>query len=203
MIDSSLKLAESLLNQALATDETAADNLKSLQGASLGIHCLVPPLSLWLQLEGGQVRLARWQEGSDDTPQVSISGKATNLVRMGMQIADQGSADFSASGVSVEGDVGVLLGISRAFSRLDIDWEYLLGQLVGEKPARFAFMGLAEARKVAPQLQARGREVGSELVSQLGLLRNADIEPAQQQVRELQYRIDRVQARLKNLEQNQ
>lgn len=203
MIDSSLKLVESLLNRALATDETAASRLQSLQGASLGIHCLVPPLSLWLQLEEGQVRLTRWREESDEKPRVSISGKATDLVRMAMQMADQGSADFSDSGVSLEGDVGVLLGISRAFSRLEIDWEYLLGQLVGEKPARFAFMGLDEARKVTPQVQERGREMGGELVSQLGLLRNADIEAVRQQVRELQYRIDRVQARIKNLEQRQ
>lgn len=202
MMESSLKRVQDLINQALATDDAAAAALQSMQGASVGVHCLSPSLSLWMQIDQGQVQLGRWPEPSDVKPVVSIRGKAADLVRLGMRMADQGSADLSGSGVSIEGDVGVLLQISRTFERLDIDWEYLLARLVGEKPARFACMGLSEAGKMAPGVKARSLQMGNQLVSRFGLLRSADVEAVGQQLRDLQYRIDRVQARISQLEQD-
>lgn len=195
----SLGAVQRLINAALTTDETSRSALVGLQGARLGFSCTAPALRVLLKIDDGQIRLSPWHE-SDEVPQVSLSGKAVDMARMLIRMADQGSADLSGSGIRVEGDVGLLLTLSRAMAKLDIDWEDLLAKLVGEKPAHFVFMGLAEVRKAAPGLDEKATAQGSAVVEQMGLLQGKDVEAMRQQIRQLQYRVDRLHARMRNLE---
>jgi ubiquinone biosynthesis protein UbiJ len=197
--DQLLRLAETGINQALSTDSLAATELASLQGKTFAIECQSPsvPISLIASQSGVSLK-----NGVDEDASVVLIGTLPALMRLASSITKDRS-DFSSSGVEIRGDVGALLQLSRALSRLDIDWEDILASFTGEIPARLFFLGLERSISFAPVIKNKTVEVSTNFISDtLGLVSSEQTSELRNNLRQLQYRLDRIQARIKELEQS-
>lgn len=186
-----------LINRALASDPAAMPVLEKMQGRRIAVHCSRPLVQLELRLNPAGVELVA---GDQLTPaDVTLTGELAALVRLGTTAA-RGESDFSNSGVQIQGDVGLLLQLSRTLAQLDIDWEFLLGQLVGETPARFLFMGLEQGAAYRPMVRDQLMKVGSDLAeNHLRLASQPNLEQLRSEARQLVFRLDRLQARVERL----
>lgn len=197
MINAGLVFIEKTLNRALQTDELAARQLAKLHNLSFVVDSSLPAFCCYMQVESAQVRL---RSGRPDAASVTLRGSLPQLVAMGARLARQQQAELSGSGVTIEGDIGALLTLSRCMAGLDIDWEAMLAAFVGEVPARFAFMGLEQMHSSAPLWQERLRQVGSDLaLGPVGAASQEELLRLQERTRQLQYRLDRLQARIRQL----
>lgn len=195
--DQLLRLAEAGINKALATDSLAGSELASLQGSIFAIECQSPPVPVSLAATESGVSLSN---GVVEDASVVLVGTLPALMSLATSIAKDQS-DFSSSGVEIRGDVGALLQLSRTLSRLDIDWEDILGSFIGEIPARLFFLGLERSKSVAPVIKEKVSEVSASfLTDTLGVVSSDQTTELRDNLRQLQYRLDRIQARMNEQE---
>ena len=101
-------------------------------------------------------------------------------------------------GIEVSGDVGLLLEISQLANRIEIDWEYLLSEKLGETPAilisRAARTAQSQATKTGSDIH---RFIGKQLAEQSNLPTKTEFEKARSQIRDLGYRLDRLELAMK------
>jgi len=193
-----LRFAETAINRALETDSLAASELITLQGKIFAIECQSPPLPLSLSADAEGVTLSN---GIADEASVVLVGTLPALMTLASSIA-RDESDFSSSGVEIRGDVGALLQLSRAMSRLDIDWEEIVGSFMGEIPARLFFLGLERIQEKKPIIKEKVSEVSANFLTGPGGIAKGDqATEMREQLRQLQYRLDRVQARVSKIQQ--
>jgi len=186
----------SAINKALETDPATLAKLARLDGQVYAIHCTLPPLSLNFRLNAEGVEIM----SSDEAAQVTLRGTALALVRLLAEAAQETGA-MSQSNVEISGDATALLQLSRTFSELEIDWEELLSKLVGDVAAR----GITQTIQMSRDWETRNRPRHISTIrefahQQLGLVPIDRIKALNERSRELQYRLDRLEARL-NLRQ--
>lgn len=197
--DQLLRLAESGINKALETDSLASSELASLQGKTFAIECQSPPLPISLNADSSGVSLSN---GIAEDASVVLAGTLPALMSLAASIAKDES-DFSSSGVEIRGDVGALLQLSRALSKVDIDWEDILGGFLGEIPARLFFLGLERSKEKAPEIKQKVSEVSASFLTEnLAVARSEQTAEIRENLRQLQYRLDRIQARIGELSSN-
>ncbi len=191
--DQLLRFAESAINKALKTDSLAASELASLQGKTFAIECQSPPVPISLSADAEGVALSN---GISEEASVILVGTLPALMTLASSIA-RDESDFSSSEVEIRGDVGALLQLSRAMSRLDIDWEDIVGSFIGEIPARLFFLGLERIQEKKPLIKEKVSEVSANfLTGPAGLAKAGQATEMRDQLRQLQYRLDRLQARI-------
>ena len=197
--DQLLRLAESGINKALETDSLAASELLSLQGSIFAIECQSPPVPISITASSSGVALSN---GVAEEADVILEGTLPSLMSLASSIV-RDQSDFSSSGVEIRGDVGALLQLSRTLSRLDIDWEDILGSFIGEIPARLFFLGLERASAVVPEYKDKVSKVSANILSDsLGVASSGQTVELRDDLRQLQYRMDRIQARISELEKS-
>jgi ubiquinone biosynthesis protein UbiJ len=196
--DQLLRLAESGINKALETDSLAASELDTLQGKTFAIECQSPPVPVSLSANAAGVSLSN---GVAEDASVVLVGTLPALMSLAGSIA-RDQSDFSSSGVEIRGDVGALLQLSRTLSRLDVDWEDILGNFIGEIPARLFFLGLERSKDLIPEIKGKVSEVSASfLTDTVGVVKSDQAADLRDNLRQLQYRLDRVQARINELEE--
>lgn len=122
-------LAEGLVNRYLALDEEARGILAELDGRSLEVRVTGTGLVLRISVEGG--RLAITTRGGEDAD-VSVQGPPASLLAA---LARRSGDGIAGEDVAVTGDVAVLQRLRAVFSRLEVDWEEQVSQLVGDVAA--------------------------------------------------------------------
>lgn len=191
--DQLLRLAEAGINKALQTDSLASSELASLQGKTFAVECQSPPIPISLAADSSGVTLSN---GVSEQADVVLVGTLPSLMNLASSIV-RDQSDFSSSGVEIRGDVGSLLQLSRSLSRLDIDWEDLLGNLIGEIPARLFFLGLERSKQNFPVIKDKVTEVSTSFIFEtLGAAKPEQATELREDLRQLQYRVDRIQARI-------
>lgn len=198
--DALLGFAESAINRALETDSLAASELSSLQGKVFAIECQSPalPISLYTDSEG-----VGFSNGIREDASVVLAGSLPNLMTLAAALA-RDESDFSSSGVEIRGDVGALLQLSRVLSRLDIDWEEILGSFIGEIPARLFFLGLERIQEVAPEFKEKSKEVSTNFMTgPAGIAKAEEAADIRERLRQLQYRLDRIDAAINKQQQSE
>lgn len=195
--DQLLRFAESAINKALKTDSLAASELASLQGKTFAIECQSPPVPLSLSADAEGVTLSN---GIAEEACVVLVGTLPTLMTLASSIA-RDESDFSSSGVEIRGDVGALLQLSRAMTRVDIDWEDIVGSFIGEIPARLFFLGLERVQEQKPVIKDKISEVSTNFMTgPAGLAKADQATEMRDQLRQLQYRLDRLQARISKVQ---
>ena len=118
---------ESALNQYLSLDPLALSRFSSLEGKIIAIEIkgLNKTLCLFPSTDGFMV-LTDFDGEADAT----ISGTPIALVKMGLA-KDPKDVLFSGE-IVISGDTAVANKFNRLLSQLDIDWEELLAQNVGD-----------------------------------------------------------------------
>lgn len=118
---------ESALNQYLSLDPLALSRFSSLEGKIIAIEIkgLNKSLCLFPSTDGFMV-LTDFDGEADAT----ISGAPIALVKMGLA---KDPKDFLFSGeIVITGDAAVANKFNRLLSQLDIDWEEMLAQNIGD-----------------------------------------------------------------------
>jgi len=118
---------ETSLNRYLQLDPEALPRFSALEGKiiALKIRGINQELFLFPSSDGFMV-LADF----DETADVSISGTPIALAKLGL--ADDPRDQLFNGEIEITGDVRLANQFSRLFSQLNIDWEELLAQRVGD-----------------------------------------------------------------------
>lgn len=136
MIDSasSLHVAESLINRALALDPEFLEALEPLSGKMVAVELTGIDQTIYFSLGVEGVTFFSRSEAEDligrHTPDLGFRGTPTALLRM-VAAMRRGAASLGDE-VRLSGDLAALESLRDAFRRLDIDLEELLSRFVGD-----------------------------------------------------------------------
>lgn len=184
---------ETLVNGVLAMDAAAAGRLARLEGTQVAVHCSTPPLSVFIRVQQGRLRLAALSEVA---PQASLHGSARAL--LGLLLRREPLHSLAATGVELRGSAAAVRELQTLLLDLDIDWEYHLGRLTGDLPAALLGRGLQEGREALRKGAVSARaSLDDYLAHESGLFVSHDeLEQHADATRELGLRLDRLEARL-------
>ncbi|TXH62118.1 MAG: Sterol-binding domain protein [Thiothrix sp.] len=128
---------EAAFNTWLALDEKtygqARQRLQALQGKLIHLRISNPGFDLYFLPTAEQVRISTSYEA---LPDVSIQGSALAFMRL-TQAEDSGKAMLE-NGIKLEGDLGLGTEFSNILREIEVDWEELLSQAVGDTIAHQA-----------------------------------------------------------------
>ena len=107
-----------IINSALAHDEVSLRALGELSGTKVQIISNSPQFTIYLKIDADQVTLSN--EG-DIEQTITLSGSLVALVS-GLFDADEISTLYG-TGITANGDTGVLKKLNKLMTGLNIDWE--------------------------------------------------------------------------------
>jgi ubiquinone biosynthesis accessory factor UbiJ len=122
---------ETAINKALAMDPAATKKLKPLNGCILEINIESLKQSLFIGAKDGRVLLL----SADKAPTVMLTGSVSALIKLAL-LKDKTTL-LKQRQISFSGDAVRAQQIQTFASSLQIDWEGLLADTIGDTPARF------------------------------------------------------------------
>lgn len=192
-----LDLLELASNKTLEHDPNTQARLVKLQGKTMTLHVksLEQSLSITPHPEG--------LEFSHDVPeQVDVTLSATlgaliKISRDGME-----DAELEAGELEIQGDPIIGQRFAQIIADLNIDWESLLAEQIGDAPAKLISVSAVQAREFAKESQSQVKSMLSRLLTDdLELVaEKSDVEPFLDDVDELRADADRLMARIKRLQ---
>lgn len=189
---------EAAINRALELDPASLAKLQSLGGMVFGFHCINPELEIFLLPESARLRLMGFWDGEITT---AIRGTASDFAKLAT--AEDPAAALINGNLELQGDSTPLIELQRILSNLDMDWEAplvnTLGDLVGHQLAQ-GLRGLFGWGQQASSSLARQLEEFIHEEARLAPPRQ-ELEDFYQDVEHLSLRVERLQARMRKLEQ--
>ncbi len=191
-----LAMLEQAVNAALALDPRTGKRLQRLDGKVVAIDLLGLNLQLFIQPHQGGLRLMGAWDGPVDT---TLRGAPMAMLRMSGGRTGEG---LFRGGVEIDGDVELGQQIQRVFDKLDIDWEEHLSRLTGDVIAHQLGNLLRDMRAFgARSLDHLGHDLAEYLQEERDTLPvDWEVEGYYQQVDTLREGVDRLEARLRRLE---
>ncbi|MFC6670235.1 ubiquinone biosynthesis accessory factor UbiJ [Marinobacterium aestuariivivens] len=191
-----LTVAEESLNALLRRDPVTLRALAQLGGRVVAVEVTSPAISLFLipNAEGLQL-----QQHYGSEPDARLRGSASALLRL-VSADDKASALFG-KGVEVSGDSGLATRLQQVLASADIDWEGLLGDLIGDLPAH-------QATRFLRWQRSYWRQAGDSLMHNMGeylqeearlLPPRPELDAFMAEVDELRQHSDRLEARLQRI----
>lgn len=120
---------EKAINLALSMDPASQQRLKPLNGCVLEIYFTAAKRSVFFKAEEGKVILL----GNHDAPSVTLSGKMIAFVKLAYTNDKQSL--FRSKEIELSGDAVRAQQIQNFMSRINIDWEGVLAEIIGDVPA--------------------------------------------------------------------
>ena len=184
------------IKKALASDPANKDFIATLHGLRIKIDCTQPNTVFFVQFKDGNVEIHKPVPEEDENADLHLQGTAINLLRLAASPIDN-AAGLRGSNININGDVGLLLELSQAIKMIDIDWELLLAEQIGETPAvlmsRTLSAGWHEARKIQSDLAGK---LTQKMQSENSPLPNKNsLAGLKARLRDLNYRLDRLEAK--------
>lgn len=187
---------ESLVNGLIAQDSHVAANLSRFHGKRVEVR--TPHTGFDLQFNAGGIRLRTLDaEASGEPVDVTVRGSAPQLFRL-LTDSERPLADRE---IRVEGDAELLLDLQRALDEIDVRWEDYLWPILGDVLTGGLSSVVTDARDLA-------RDAGGNIKRNLEnfVQYEAGVMPSPEEmglfvarVDELRLRLDRLQARIENL----
>lgn len=184
---------EAAVNALLALDPLTQNHLRPFEGQTLAIRCTEPSLQLFISVHAAKLSLS---PVCGAQPNATLTGSATALLKL---LACGGKAhNLHGTGVSLDGSTALVGGLREVLTELDLDWEYHLSRITGDLPASALGRVAERTRTTVARSGARLREDLSDYLTQeRGLTPHRhEVEAFYAAVRELDLRLDRLQARL-------
>lgn len=136
-----LKPFSKALNKAIQTDPASMERLKKLSGTQFKI--IFTDIDLPLNFEANESTIHCFFD-KDCVSHVTVKGTVFSFIQSFINGNDAAAAKkFS---LHIEGDTHIAQQWQALFSNLDIDWQQLLGDKIGEQPA-FHFLKAANKAK--------------------------------------------------------
>lgn len=193
-----LNLIELTINSALEFDPRAQHDLAKLHGKTMTLE--IKPIPQKISISP----MPHGLEFSDESGATDVTLSATigALVKIGRDGLDD--AELEAGELEINGDPIVGQRFARILSQLDIDWEGLLAQRIGETPAVLLSGGLGRAKEIAQESKTVfSKHISNLLTNEMGLVASkSDIEPFLDDVDTLRADTDRLQARIQRIQKN-
>lgn len=190
---------EAMLNGMLALDAASRSRLAALEGRTLSVYCTQPALALHLSIRNGSLCLSPLFEGSASA---TLRGPAGGLLRLLLQ--GDTPASLAPFGVELQGSTAFMQDLQHLLRDIDIDWEFHLSRLIGDLPVAALAGSLDAGLKVAGRTVAAARDnVADYLSYEAGLLpERSAVASFRSGVLDLQLQLDRLQARIDQLNAN-
>ena len=200
MRDPTLTLAaysslERALNAALGLDVRLRQQVSSYAGKVIRLECTAPAIVAHVKL-GETCSVLQHFSGR---PDVGLSGDLQGwLALLG---ASDKAASLINSSMVISGDSGLLMALGKLGSELEIDWEAQLAEFVGDVPAHLAGRAARKSLQLGQQLSATVRQqFDAFIVEQTRLLpKKSEADAFYQRLRQLEMRIERLQASAKKM----
>lgn len=188
---------ETALNAYLGLDPPARARLGELDGRIIALALRGLDLTLYLlpHAQGVQV-----QTRCETPPDTVI--RATPMALARLSLTGQGDVNVINPDIQLEGDTHVGQVMQQALGGVQIDWEEMLSQILGDLSAHKIGNGLRETRAWATRTQQALRMDISEYLQEEGrhLPPRAELEHFYDAVDALRSGVDRCEARIKRLQ---
>lgn len=186
--------AEQLVNSALRYDPATRLGLEKLAGQVLAVEITLPATQVYVLLDGEGLRLMGHWEGEVDT---RVKGPLPAL----LQLANGSVHSLHNSGVEVAGKTSLLADWKLLLGNLDIDWEEILSQLLGDVVGHQGAQLLRQQARWVGERAASGQRLASEFIREeiKTIPGKLELQDFYQQVDELRLATDRAAARLEKL----
>ena len=178
-----------LLTTALHSDETARRRLLALGPCCIRV-CIEPFGALGIHVHEGAVTIGDAPAEAD----LEVRGPIASFARLGLA--------GRASGIHFAGDAERAQALRALFAELDVDWEGLAAQAVGDEPARLlGILGRAAAHGVRTVARASEDNLRDYLQEESGQIATGEeITDFVRAVDRLRDDIERLELRLRRLE---
>ena len=191
-----MSLLELASNKALEHDANTQTRLQNLQGKIVTLHIkdLDRAITVTPQAEGIELTdLA--PERSDVTLSITLAA----MVKIGRHGLE--NADLEPGALEMNGDPIVGQRFAQTISELNIDWEELLAEQVGEAPARVAITMAQQAKTFADQSRSQLHTIVKDTITKdMDLVADEkQVDGFMDEVDNLRAHVDRLSTRLNTL----
>ena len=192
-------LFETTSKKAFATDPDTLERLTRLQGKCVALDIKKLNLSLYLVIEEDHIA---FQSEPEDPEMIDVRLKARPSTLLKIARDGMDDAELEKGELEIEGDAIIGQRFAGMLNALDIDWEELLSEKIGDAPARFIFDIFSKAQQFqSSSKQTIQQNLSEFLVEEARLVSHASqIEHYIQSVDILRNDTARFQARLSELE---
>jgi ubiquinone biosynthesis protein UbiJ len=189
-----LNSAAVLLNRALSYDTHASVNLQKLEDACIQIE--IANYSIYILVDMGEIVLST---ECPETPNTIIRGPISAFMTLALFKNPREAANI---GLRIEGDTAIGEALQNLFFSLNIDWEQWLSTYVGDSLAYQLGDGIGVTRDKTQELLDNASEKTRDYLQSEGKYMPTPTETQSflNDVDKLRGGIDRLEARLKNLE---
>ncbi|NNC99919.1 MAG: hypothetical protein HKN85_07040 [Gammaproteobacteria bacterium] len=198
-----IDLLELASNNALEYDRCSRDRLAKLQGKTITLE--IKPFSR-LQQRNQRISVTPQPHGLEFSgltltqPDVTLTTTLGALIKIGRAGLDE--AQLEPGELEISGDAIVGQRFARVLAELNVDWEGLLAEHIGEPPAVLISTGFEKAKALAEESKSALRQhLNTLLIDDLEIIaRQTEVEPFLDEVDNLRADADRLQARVKRLQ---
>ena len=188
---------ETAINRALALAPASAKDLAEMAGTLIAIECTAPALVAFITIEpDGMLHLAGY---SEQQPATRVRGTLSNFIALAT--AEDPAATLINSDLEIIGNSAPLIALQQIVTRMDVDWEAplvdVLGDVAGHQLAQLLRGAFSWGGHAASSL----RRQLSEFILEEGQLSPpaAELEHFYGEVQALNLRVERLQSRLQRL----
>lgn len=186
-------LLELASNKALDYDSTSLERLSKLHGKTMCLHIknLDASISVMPQAEG--IEFSRSTPEKIDVTLSTTVSAILKISRYGLE-----NAELDAGELEMSGDPIVGQRFAQLMSDLNIDWETLLADHIGEAPARTAGKVAIQAKEFTLKSRSKLHDVISQIIKDdMQAIVGADeVDPFLNDVDMLRASVDRLSVRL-------
>ena len=191
-----LNQIEKIINSALKTDPETFEKLLSLKDNIVVIESSKPSFTLVISVDEQGIKI----NNIDSKKQtVHVSGSLIEILRA--LINQDPKSALADTNLNISGDLKTLQKLGDIGKSLDIDWEGILGKIIGKIPARLfckTFIGLIRVNnKVSKEITKNMIESIQEEVNIVPSL--DEFTELSSNIRNLATNADRLEARIKKL----
>ena len=193
-----IDLVELACNEALKHDDATAEGLEKLQGKSMALHIKNIAQSLTLTPSPEGVELSNEIKDDVDVKLTTTLGAILKISRDGME-----NAELKPGELEISGDPIVGQRFASLITELNINWQSLLAEHLGDSPAHTITLFAKHARKFVEQSKSQLDEQFSQIVgNELALsIDTKTVDNFLNDVDILRAYTERLNARLKRLQQ--
>ena len=193
-----IELFELACNHALEHDRATVERLHKLQGKSMALRIKTINQSVTVTPTPEGVELIREVPDSVDVILTATPAAILKISRSGME-----DADLQPGELEISGDPSVGQRFATVISELNINWESLLAEQIGDSPARFVSLTAGQVRDFAEQSKQQiQRRFVHFVKDELDLtVESEEVEKFLDDVDTLRADVERLTSRLKRLQQ--
>lgn len=199
IITAALAGVEAALERALSLAPGAKRDLTELAGTLLAIELTQPAVEVFVSIESsGAIRLASYSEAK---PTTRVRGPLDSFVQLAT--AEDPAANLINSDIEVIGNTAPLLDLQAILTKMDVDWEAPLVDVLGDVAGHQLAQILRGLFSWGGHAAASLRRQLSEFILEEGRLSPPalELEDFYQQVQSLSLRVDRLESRARRLGQ--